>query len=142
MKQKITIKTNRIMLQLSLIGTLGHDATEKTINGKNYLAYSVAVTENKNTTWVDVMTRNENGNLKAYLKKGAKVFIQGNISVSTYTNKAGAPMASISLWSREMEIVKFVDTSSGDAAPSPAPADAPVEPSSGAPKDDEDDLPF
>lgn len=130
------------MLQLSLIGTLGHDATEKTINGKNYLAYSVAVTENKNTTWVDVMTRNENGNLKAYLKKGAKVFIQGNISVSTYTNKAGAPMASISLWSREMEIVKFVDTSSGDAAPSPAPADAPVEPSSGAPKDDEDDLPF
>lgn len=130
------------MLQLSLIGTLGHDATEKTINGKNYLAYSVAVTENKNTTWVDVMTRSDNGNLKAYLKKGAKVYLQGNLSVSTYTNKAGAPVASITLWSRDLEIVKFVDTSSGDAAPSPAPADAPVSPSSGAPKDGEDDLPF
>lgn len=130
------------MLQLSLIGTLGHDATEKTINGKNYLAYSVAVTENKNTTWVDVMTRSDNGNLKAYLKKGAKVFLQGNLSVSTYTNKAGSPMASITLWSRELEIVKFVDTASGDAALSSAPSDAPVSPSSGAPMEGEDELPF
>ena len=130
------------MMQLSLIGTLGHDATEKTINGKNYLAYSVAVTENKNTTWVEVMTRSENSNLKAYLKKGAKVYLQGNISVSTYTNKAGAPVASITLWSRDLEIVKFVDTSSGDAAPSPAPASAPAVPPSEAPKDGEDDLPF
>ena len=130
------------MLQLSLIGTLGHDATEKTINGKNYLAYSVAVTENKNTTWVDVMTRSENSNIKAYLKKGAKVYLQGNISVSTYTNKAGAPVASITLWSRDLEIVKFVETNNGDAAPSPAQSDAPVAPPSGAPKDGEDDLPF
>lgn len=130
------------MLQLSLIGTLGHDATEKTINGKNYLAYSVAVTENKNTTWVDVMTRSENSNLKAYLKKGAKVYLQGNISVSTYTNKAGSPVASITLWSRDLEIVKFVDTSNGDAAPSPAPASAQAVPPSEAPKDGEDDLPF
>ena len=142
MKQKITIKTNRIMLQLSLIGTLGHDATEKTINGKNYLAYSVAVTENKNTTWVDVMTRCENSNLKAYLKKGAKVYLQGNLSISTYTNKAGAAVASITLWTRDLEIVKFVDTASGDAAPSAAPASAPVSPSSGAPMEGEDDLPF
>ena len=130
------------MVQLSLIGTLGHDATEKTINGKNYLAYSVAVTENKNTTWVDVMTRSENGTLKAYLKKGAKVYIQGNLSVSTYTNKAGAAVASITLWSRDLEIVKFVDTANGDAAPSSAPADAPVAPPSGAPMESEDDLPF
>lgn len=130
------------MLQLSLIGMLGHDATEKTINGKNYLAYSVAVSENKNTTWVDVMTRTDNGNLKAYLKKGAKVYIQGNLSVSTYTNKAGAPVASITLWSRDMEIVKFVDTTREDAAPSPSTASAPVAPPSGVPKDGEDDLPF
>ena len=130
------------MLQLSLIGTLGHDATEKTINGKNYLAYSVAVTENKNTTWVDVMTRSDNSNLKAYLKKGAKVYLQGNLSVSTYTNKAGAPMASITLWSRDLEIVTFVDTASGDAAPSSAPGSAPEAPSSEAPEDGEDDLPF
>lgn len=130
------------MLQLSLIGTLGHDATEKTINGKNYLAYSVAVTENKNTTWVDVMTRCENSNLKAYLKKGAKVYLQGNLSISAYTNKAGAAVASITLWSRELEIVKFVDTSSGDAAPSPALADAPAVPPSGAPMEGEEDLPF
>lgn len=130
------------MLQLSLIGTLGHDATEKNINGKNYLAYSVAVTENKMTTWVDVMTRSENGNLKAYLKKGAKVYIQGNPSVSTYINKAGAAVASITLWSRDLEIVKFVDAASGDAAPSPAPASAPVAPPDGAPEDGEDELPW
>lgn len=130
------------MLQLSLIGTLGHDATEKTINGKNYLAYSVAVSENKVTTWVDVMTRSENGNLKAYLKKGAKVYLQGNLSVSIYTNKAGAPVASITLWSRDLEIVKFVDAASGDAAPSSAPASAPVVPPSGMPQNGEDELPF
>ena len=130
------------MLQLSLIGTLGHDATEKTINGKNYIADSVAVTESKNTTWVDVMTRCENSNLKAYLKKGAKVYLQGNLSISAYTNKAGAAVASITLWSRELEIVKFVDAANGDAAPSPAPASAPVSPSSGAPMEGEDDLPF
>ena len=130
------------MLQLSLIGTLGHDATEKTINGKNYLAYSVAVTENKNTTWVDVMTRSENSNLKSYLKKGAKVYLQGNLSVSAYTNKAGSAVASITLWTRDLEIVKFVDANNGDAAPSPAPASAPVTPPSGAQADGEDDLPF
>lgn len=130
------------MLQLSLIGTLGHDATEKQINGKNYLAYSVAVTENKTTTWVDVMTRSENGNLKAYLKKGAKVYIQGNLSVSTYTNKAGAAVASITLWSRELEIVKFVDAATTGAVPSPAPASSPVAPPDGAPQDGEDELPF
>ena len=130
------------MLQLSLIGTLGHDATEKTINGKNYLAYSVAVTENKNTTWVDVMTRSDNGNLKAYLKKGAKVFLQGNLSISAYTNKAGAAVAPITLWPRDLEIVKFVDATNGDATPSAAPASAPVAPPSGAPNDGEDDLPF
>lgn len=130
------------MLQLSLIGTLGHDATEKTINGKNYLAYSVAVTENKITTWVDVMTRSDNGNLKAYLKKGAKVYLQGNLSVSSYTNRAGAAVASITLWSRDLEIVKFVDAANGDAAPSSAPADAPITPSSGAPEDGGDEQPF
>ena len=130
------------MLQLSLIGTLGHDATEKTINGKNYLAYSVAVTENKNTTWVDVMTRCENSNLKAYLKKGAKVYLQGNISISAYTDKAGAAVASITLWSRELEIVKFVDAANGDAAPSLAPSDASVAPSDGTPQEGKDDLPF
>ena len=130
------------MMQLSLIGTLGHDATEKTINGKNYLAYSVAVTENKNTTWLEVMTRSENSNLKAYLKKGAKVYLQGNLSISAYTNKAGAAVASITLWSRDLEIVKFVDADNGDAAPSTAPASVPVAPSSEAPKDGEDDLPF
>ena len=130
------------MLQLSLIGTLGHDSTEKTINGKNYLAYSVAVTENKNTTWIDVMTRSDNSNLKAYLKKGAKVYLQGNLSVSSYTNKAGAAVASITLWSRDLEIVKFVDAANGDAAPSPAPASTPVAPPDGAPQEGEDDLPF
>lgn len=131
------------MLQLSLIGTLGHDATEKQINGKNYLAYSVAVTENKMTTWVDAMTSCENGNLKAYLKKGAKVYLQGNLSVSTYTNKAGAAVASITIWSRELEIVKFVDAANAaGAAPSPAPAAAPVAPPAGAPEDGEDELPF
>ena len=130
------------MLQLSLIGTLGHDATEKTINGKNYLAYSVAVTENKNTTWVDVMTRSENSNLKAYLKKGAKVYLQGNLSISAYTNKAGAAVASITLWSRDLEIVKFVEASNGDAAPSPAPSSAPVSPTYGTPQEGEDELPF
>ena len=130
------------MLQLSLIGTLGHDATEKTINGKNYLAYSVAVTENKNTTWVDVMTRSENSNLKAYLKKGAKVYLQGNLSISAYTNKAGAAVASITLWSRDLEIVKFVDATNGDATSSPAPASAPVAPPYGAPQEGKDDLPF
>ena len=130
------------MLQLSLIGTLGHDATEKTINGKNYLAYSVAVTENKNTTWVDVMTRCENSNLKAYLKKGAKVYLQGNLSISAYSNKAGAAVASITLRTRDLEIAKFVDASNGDAAPLAAPASAAVSPSSGAPMEAEDDLPF
>lgn len=130
------------MLQLSLIGTLGHDATEKTINGKNYLAYSVAVSENKMTTWVDVMTRCENGNLKAYLKKGAKVYLQGNLSVSTYTNKAGAAVASITLWSRELEIVKFVDAATTGAAPSSAPASAPVAPPDGIPQEGEDELPW
>lgn len=73
------------MLNMMIIGNLGADAEIKTVNGKQYLSFRVAHsekftkqdgTEIEETTWVSCITSSF---LKVaeYLKKGQKVFVQG-----------------------------------------------------------------
>lgn len=95
------------MIKLQIIGNLGKDAEMKTINGKNYISYSVAHTDKEFTTWIDVMqfTRDENPGILPYLTKGTKVYAEGNPSTSAYATKDGIAKASLTLWAFHVQLL-------------------------------------
>lgn len=72
------------MKQIQIIGNLGNDAEVKRFSDTDYTSFSIAVTEKiKNddvTTWFECLKYGSNENLRPYLVKGTKVFIQGNLS--------------------------------------------------------------
>lgn len=119
------------MIKLEIIGNLGKDSEIKVINGKNYNAFPVAVSEgygeNKKTTWVNVMKfAGENDKLGQYLTKGTKVYVSGKPTVSAYTNKNNELSSDISLWANDIELVGGIQSSSQEPTPeaveSPKPA--------------------
>lgn len=116
------------MLKAELIGNLGNDAEIKEFGGKKYVALSVATTEyakddkgNRTdvTTWVSVLWYGDGGGLFAYLKKGAKVFVRGNLRAKKYADKQGVQQVSFSVSASEVQLCG----SKMDASPQqPAPA--------------------
>lgn len=99
------------MLQAEIIGNLGSDAKIKNIQGEDYISFDVAHGENdkngKRTIWISVLWPNYPNNLE-HLKQGAKVFVRGRLSVSTYTSqKTGQVNVSLSVFATEVQIVVF-----------------------------------
>lgn len=133
------------MLKAELIGNLGNDAEIKEFGGKKYVALSVATTEYAKddqgnradvTTWVNVLWYGEGGGLFAYLKKGAKVFVRGNLRAKLYADKQGVQQVSINVNASEVQLCgSKADASTqqpataapakGNSAP-PQPTPAPV----------------
>ena len=100
------------MLQLTITGNLGADATTKEINGTTYLAYNVGVAS---TLWVSVFSRyQEGGKMLNVLRKGTKVMVQGMPSLGAYTNKAGKAIGTLTIWAREQEILQWADKPAED----------------------------
>ena len=104
------------MLKAEIIGTIGADAEIKDFSGKKYVYLSVACSEytkdqqgnrTDTTTWVSVLWYGEGGGLLPYLKKGAKVFIRGNLKAKAYTDKQGAAQASININASEVQLCGF-----------------------------------
>ena len=142
------------MLKAELIGNLGNDAEIKEFGGKKYVALSVATTEYAKddqgnradvTTWVSVLWYGDGGGLFAYLKKGARVFVRGNLRAKIYADKQGVQQVAINVNASEVQLCgNKADASpqqqtpatpaKGDSKP-PQPTPAPV-PQVG------DDLPF
>ena len=84
------------MLKAEIIGTIGADAEVKDFSGKKYVSFSVACNDyakdqqgnrTETTTWVSVLWYGDGGGLLPYLKKGAKVFVRGNLKAKAYTDK-------------------------------------------------------
>lgn len=104
------------MLKAEIIGTIGADAEIKDFSGKKYVYLSVACNDyakdqqgnrTDTTTWVSVLWYGEGGGLLPYLKKGAKVFIRGNLKAKAYTDKQGAAKASININAFEVQLCGF-----------------------------------
>lgn len=102
------------MIQLQVIGNLGKDAETKTINGRNYLSFSVCHTDRyldnqgqkqSKSTWVDCLKSDENGKLAQYLTKGTKVFVSGKPQAGAYSLQDGTPKASLSLMVNSLELL-------------------------------------
>ena len=118
------------MLKAEIIGTIGADAEGKDFSGKKYVSFSVACNDyakdqqgnrTETTTWVSVLWYGEGGGLLPYLKKGAKVFIRGNLKAKAYTDKQGAAQASININANEVQLCGFKsDGNTSTTAQAPA----------------------
>lgn len=101
------------MLKAEIIGNLGHDATTRQINGKDYVCFDVAHGERQNgekkTVWISILWAGNGGNLLQYLRKGATVFVRGDFSAKLYTNRDGNVNISQSIMAREVQMCSFAE---------------------------------
>lgn len=103
------------MNQLTISGNVGRDAEIRyTSSGVAVVDFSVAVNkvsgsgENRTekTTWVKVTVWREYGErIQPYIKKGMKILISGEASVSAYIDKSGNAAASLELTANSVEFV-------------------------------------
>lgn len=94
------------MKKIVIIGNLGQDAKAKqTASGKTFYTFDVAVTEKysnqkgeeiEETMWFDCLTANTK--IAQYLKKGKKVYVEGNPKINKYhSEKTGEFEAKITI---------------------------------------------
>ena len=127
-------------IEAALFGTLSRDAEAKTSKtGKAYLRLNVAVSEGETTTWVNVLAFDpraiENA---ARFVKGARVHVEGKLSLGVWTAPNGTTRQGLSVmsWHTRLAAIgraKPKRQKSKSAAPQSAPA-------GGAPFNDE--IPF
>ncbi len=107
-----------------IVGNVGRDAElSYTPQGVAVAKFSVAVTKytgkgedrKEKTTWFRVtMWRERAENLHQYIKKGKKVLVVGDIDASAYTNKDGAPTASLELTASDIRFLSPKDAGEGE----------------------------
>lgn len=130
------------MFKLTITGNLGQDSKIETINGRDYLTYSVGVYRGPDKTeWVDVYDYpgKEPQKRLDIFRKGAKVLVEGELAVSTWQGRDGQTRLSVRCWAREVEVLKFAMTAPAEKTapernytPATIPAEDPNDP----------DLPF
>lgn len=100
------------MQKITLIGNIGNDAKLVNYQGSEFLDISVAVTEKRGkgeqqtekTTWYDVNT--ESVKLKEYLKKGTKIYVEGNFKLDTFfSDKLQKWIPKIIIYARQIELL-------------------------------------
>lgn len=99
------------MLQLQIIGNLTRDAEIKTSEKTNnsFLTFTVAVNRGKDkpATFIRCMQRSSSytDNVKPYMLKGKKVFVQGSIDVGIYTNNDRQVVADITCFVDSLQLL-------------------------------------
>lgn len=117
------------MKKTVIIGNLGQDAQVKTTQqGAQYLAFNVAVTEKRKgqetTTWFSCSGWGERftTTLAQYLKKGTKVYVEGNYTPSMFQRNDGTTDISHNLMVDQIEFLGSAPQATGQQASAPAPA--------------------
>lgn len=130
------------MEQIQITGNIGQDAVIKEFSGTQYGSFTVGVNNSytngegvrvESTNWYNVLTR-ETKRVQ-WLKKGARVFVQGRLKTSIYQNKEGQNRISLDISANYIDILVFAKDETEESTPSPT-AETP------APSTDEDGLPF
>ena len=121
------------MLQAMIIGNLGANATVKESNGRKFVSMNVAHTDRitsngqtvESTQWVSVSLNHYSEKLLPYLKKGAKVFVQGKLFARIWRDKEGNGNVGINILADTIELCGGRNDIAQTATISPAyPADA------------------
>lgn len=102
------------MLKCEIIGHLGADAEARSVNGSNFVSFRVAhsVTQSdtqtgavsETTTWVSCTMNGDGGKVLAFLRKGVRVFLRGNLSVRLFVGNDGQKHAGLNLYVSELEL--------------------------------------
>ena len=118
-------------IEVALFGTLGRDAEHKTSkNGKPYLRLNVACSEGDTTTWVGATVFDERAIAVAdQLVKGARVYLEGRLSLNEWTAQDGTTRTGLSVmsWHCRLSQIGRAKTKSEKPKPAPQSADAPFE---------------
>lgn len=97
------------MLQLTIVGHIGQNATINDVNGKKAINFTVAHSENftnkqgvkeTKTTWIKcVLWKNSSdpAAIAPFLKQGTQVLLQGKPEIETYINREQKPVGVIKL---------------------------------------------
>lgn len=103
------------MFQFQVIGNLGADAQVKEINGRRFVTFDVAHSDNwtdeagtqhSQMIWISCILQGDGGNLLPYLTKGRKVYVAGDGSVRIYPSKVQRKMmAGANLNVRQLELI-------------------------------------
>jgi single-strand DNA-binding protein len=132
------------------IGNLGQDPETRYLpSGAATTSFSIAVSENwtdkqtgekkERTEWINVETWGKTAEACAeYLRKGAKVFIEGKLQTDSWEDSAGQKKYRTKVRASE---VQFLDSRQGNtsgATSSPAPKPQQQQPQ----EDFDDDIPF
>lgn len=114
------------MLQIEVIGNIGNDAEIKDFSGKKYVAFNVAHSERRkdangttieSTTWVSVLWYGDGGGLTPHLKRGAKVFVRGRMSLKQYQDKNGRWQTAVNCNASEIQLCDIKGNNGNAAAP-------------------------
>jgi len=131
------------MLQVQLIGNIGTDAKVMEVNGNKFVSFSVGTNEKfkdsqgnqvEKSTWVSCILSKESP-VKDYLKKGTKVFVEGDLSVKTFKNQNGDWQSGVNCRVRKIELLSAKKVEDSNSEESHNQPEAPA-------GDVEDDLPF
>jgi len=104
------------MNKIILIGNLGKDPDGTyTANGTAVTKFTLAVSRRAKTTegeakvetdWFSIITWNKLAEVcNQYLRKGQKVYIEGRLSMRTYTDKLGVERMVVEVIANEMEML-------------------------------------
>ncbi|MGD0316601.1 MAG: single-stranded DNA-binding protein [Xanthobacteraceae bacterium] len=88
-------------IEVALFGTLGRDAEHKTsAKGKAYLRANIAVSQGEETTWVNAMVFDVAAiDDAAKFIKGARVYLEGRLQLSEWTDRDGKQRHGLSVMS-------------------------------------------
>lgn len=101
------------MIKMQVIGNLGADARLVNSSGNEFVSMRLAHSENytvngqqaTRTIWIDCTLNGNGGNLLKYLKKGAKVFVDGYPSFRIYDSAQNhCKMVGIQISVRSIEL--------------------------------------
>jgi single-strand DNA-binding protein len=127
--------------KMTLIGNVGRDPEVKTsASGVKFARFVVAINKiskgEKTTQWIDVVVFNEKtcDVVETYIRKGTKVFVEGEPTVRAYAAKTGEAKAQL-----ELVVGKFDGRILMLSGREDAPAKANVPDLS---SDDDDSIPF
>jgi len=107
------------MIECAFIGVLGRDAEVKTSGkGRQYLKMDLRVAENDDAQWVTTLSFDPNAiPLAGTFVKGAKVYVEGRISMNEWQDQSGAKrfgLAAIANHSRLVAIGRHRPRDQGD----------------------------
>lgn len=105
------------MIKLQIIGNLGKDCTQNTVNGKSVINFSVAHTEkfkDKNgetiskTIWVECSYWTDKVGIVPFLKKSVQVYVEGTPEVRTFQSNDGKYGAALTLRVQSVQLLSGV----------------------------------